>query len=367
MIAKGTVCAIARIDPLTVELQPLNGSTTEQVSLTNGEFHGFLNEGSFSIVYGYFGSRQAARRATAGRRLLSCLPLPEHHGAIWRETWSETFLAAEAAGEVTRSDRSCTAFIPELQRQVAEKLRHRDATFPDALLRKPPCRTSLMAWVRQWEHSRDPIALVKRSRFNGKNARRIDADQEAILQERLPEYLHPNRPSISGFHSRVNADIRKRNQARQLAGAPLIEEISESTIRRRIAALGRFEICAAREGVVRAKNRYGAHGFGLQIDVPLQRVEIDEWEIDLMAILADGGADVTTPSLRDLALGRCWVCVALDAATRCTFWASSSPRPHVSSTRWPRSGWRCATRPASPDSWGAKPPGRSTGTRSTWS
>lgn len=66
--------------------------------------------------------------------------------------------------------------------------------------------------------------------------------------------------------------------------------------------------------------------------MPLQRVETDEWEIDLMAILAAAGIDITDTRLRDLAIGRYRICVACDAASRSVLAAKLSKAPYVEDT-----------------------------------
>ena len=330
VIAKGTLCAVASIDPLFVELQPLGGEDPA-LSLSHSELLGLLTEGSYSIEYGYFNSRQAARRAMAGRGLLALLSKAEQQLVFWKIDWCEAFLAAEARGEVSRSDASCAGFIPELERRVVEQMRRAAGSgpLPETALKPAPCRTSLMGWVRVWETTRDPMALVKKSRFNGVYARKIGRDREAILQGKLSEFLHPGKILVPELHRSVNAEIRKRNaDSGQDESLPLAE-ISESTVRRRIKELDVFEVCAAREGVATAKNLYGAYGPGLQIDVPLQRVEMDEWEIDLMAILAAAGIDISDMRLRDLAIGRYWICVAFDAASRSILAVKLSKAPCV--------------------------------------
>lgn len=330
VIAQGTLCAVARIDSHVVELRPLGGEDAP-MSLSHLELMGQINSGNFEIEYGYFGSRQAARRAMAGRGLLSLLSSAEQQLVFWKVDWCEAFLAAEASGEVSRSDRSCSAFIPELERRVRENMRQaaNGKVLPDAVFRPAPCRTSLMGWVRVWEKSRDPMALVKRSRFNGVNARKIGRDQEAILQRKLADYLHPSRIFVPELHRAINAEIRECNADAGSAGLPTMTEVSESTVRRRLEEIDRFELCAARHGVAEAKNRLGGYGAGLQLDVPLQRIEMDEWEIDLMAILAAGGFDISDTRLRDLALGRYWVCVAFDAASRSILALKLSKAPCV--------------------------------------
>ncbi|EEX14794.1 integrase, catalytic domain [Citreicella sp. SE45] len=48
----------------------------------------------------------------------------------------------------------------------------------------------------------------------------------------------------------------------------------------------------------------------------MQRIEMDEWQIDLIAMLEEAGIDVSKPKFDELRTGRFWVCVAIDAATR---------------------------------------------------
>lgn len=330
VIAQGTLCSVARIDPHVVELRPLGGEDAP-ISLSQPELMGLLTSGDFEVEYGYFSSRQAARRAMAGRGLLSLLSGAEQQLVFWKIDWCETFLAAEASGEVSRSDRSCSAFIPELERRVMEKMRQttNGKTLPNVVFKPAPCRTSLMGWVRVWERTRDPMALVKKSRFNGVNSRKIGRDREAILQRKLVDYLHPNRIPVPELRRAINAEIRECNADAGSAGLPPMPEVSESTIRRRLVEIDRFELCAARHGVAEAKNRLGGYGAGLQVDVPLQRIEMDEWEIDLMAILAAGGFDISDARLRDLSLGRYWVCVAFDTATRSILALKLSKAPCV--------------------------------------
>lgn len=330
VLADGKLCAISRLDRDIVELQPL-GEPEDVLALSHLELLALLSKGSFSVEYGYFSSRQAARRAIAGRGLLSMLSQAEQQLVFWKIAWCEAFLAAEADGEVTRSEQSCTGFIPELERRIIGTARQSagKGPLPETILLPAPCRTSLMTWVRLWEKTRDPMALVKRSRFNGANAPKISREREAALQGKLSEYLHPNQILIPELHRSINADIRKQNALFGQGDIRHLVEVSESTVRRRVALLDQFEVCAAREGAAKAKSKYGPHGGGVQIDVPLQRIEMDEWEIDLMAILAGAGLDVTQSSLRDLAIGRYWICVALDAATRSILAVKLSTAPSV--------------------------------------
>lgn len=54
-------------------------------------------------------------------------------------------------------------------------------------------------------------------------------------------------------------------------------------------------------------------------DYPLQRVEMDEWQIDLATLLGDSGAleGLAAEDRAKFAVGRRWIYVAIDCATRC--------------------------------------------------
>lgn len=321
IIANSELHAVTKVTPLLVEIKLLRGDR-EPISLTHAELAAFIDGGQFSIQYGYFESRQVARRAIAGRSLMTRVSTKARLDAFWKECWVTTILEMEAESVFNRSAERWDEFLPELERRVTEKLKlglkkaTPGADFDSIAIRRTPCRTSVMSWLRDWEIAKDPMVFVKKSIFNGSNAKRVGAEQEAIIQGALESYLHPNQLLPAHVHDAVNAEIRQRNNVRQLSGDLPLEEVSKSTIERRINDLDKFEVLAARKGLAAAKNKLGAHGGGMKLDVPLNRIEMDEWEIDLMAILKKGGFDISNNDVRDIETGRYWVCVAFDTASR---------------------------------------------------
>lgn len=321
IIANGNIQVITKATDLLIEMKPLRGDA-EPISLTHAELSELINSGQFSVQYGYFESRQVARRAIAGRALMSRISTKAQLEAFWKECWCTTFLELEAEGKSNRSANRWAEFLPELEHRVTEKLKQglkaatAGASFDSIELRRAPGRTSVMAWLKEWEPSKDPMVFVKKSIFNGNNARRIDAEREAIIQGTLESYLHPNQLLAGHIHDDVNAEIRWRNSVRIAAGDLALAEVSKSTIERRIKDLDKFEVLAARKGLAVAKNKLGAHAGGLKLDVPLHRIEMDELEIDLIALLKKSGYDISQDNVRDLETGRYWVCVAFDTASR---------------------------------------------------
>lgn len=317
----GQVFAFIASGAMGGRLVPLGGNSDE-IHVTTEELTDLVRSESAWVEHRYFSEGQAKRRAIAGHKVLMTLPASEREVIMWKARCCEVFLSAERADEVSRTDRSFLAFSSEFERRLQGEgmpngpkanLRAGDLLYN----RKPPSLRSLLSWVRIWEPHKDPLLLLKRSRYAGQNASRLGSAEEQAIQSCLPNYLHPNRPSQSHVVQDVHAEIRRQNAVRSIQGLPLLRLPSSSSVRRRIADLGRFEVTAAREGVAVAKGRYGPVGRGLDVEVPLERVEMDEWMVDLIAILEAMGIEPTPDQRREMALGRYFLCVAIDCATRC--------------------------------------------------
>lgn len=321
LVVGGTVHVVCGVSDSTLELRPLDGSS-DLLCFSHTDVKRMIDEGKASIEYGYFSGAQAARRALASRALISRMGAAEKAEIFRKQLYVDCFLEAEANGEVNRSNDPCVVFLPQLEKRVEAKLLEQirlggdGAELGKLLSRKHPGRTALMASVRLWEKTRDPMCFVKRSRFNGANAKRVSSQVESAIQTAIKTYLHPGRVHIPHIADEANRAIRELNKSLALNDQPPEREASESTVRRRIAELDQFETFAAREGVAKAKNKLGPYGQGLEIEAPLQRIEMDEWQIDLIAMLEEAGIDVSDPKFDDLRTGRFWVCVAIDAATR---------------------------------------------------
>jgi len=321
VIGKGEIHFVQKATENTVALLAKQAGSVP-LTFTHEELARLLEDGHFSIEYGYFSDRQAARRARAGRALLSRLSLKTQLLAFQGEAWCDAMREGEEEGWFNRSSKRWFEFLPKLHERVKQKLQDgvlkamNGEPVPPDFLSHVPGRSTIMQKYRVWEETRDPMIFVKRSIFNGQNGKRVHPHVEAIIQIELANYLHPNEIYPSQVLDAVNSEVRRKNIALGIAGDDLLPEISLSTIERRINELDRFEVLASRKGVAYAKNKLGAHVGGIKLQAPMLCVQMDEWEIDLMSILKGAGIDITHPSLRDLELGRYWVCVAMDTASR---------------------------------------------------
>jgi len=362
VLANGEIQFIQKVTPDFVTILAKHAGAAPQ-SFTHGELAELIDEGHFSVEYGYFSDRQAARRARAGRSLLSRLSLKTQLHAFSAETWCEVMMEDEDAGEFNRSSKRWAEFLPKLHEKVRARLEAgllkaaAGEPVDPALLSHIPSRTTAMRNLRAWEDSRDPMIFVKKSIFNGQNAKRVHPEVEAIIEVELANYLHPNEIFPSQVLDAVNAEVRRKNIARGICGEDLLPETSLSTVERRLNELDRFEVLAARKGVAYAKNKLGAHAGGIKLLLPMFRIEMDEWEMDLMALLKGAGIDISDPSLRDIELGRYWVCVAMDTASRtilglklsvkpcaddakCVLWMAMRDKTELSSRLGCETAWR---------------------------
>ena len=334
VIASGIVHMVSAVSDSTLELRPLDGSS-DLLCFSHADVKRMLDECKAVIEYGYFSSAQAARRALAGTALISRMSAVEKSRIFRKKLYVNCFLEAEKNGEVSRSNDSCTSFLPDLAKRVEARILEHIRLGGDAaelgklLSMKNPGRTSLMAWVRAWEETRDPMCFVKKSRFNGANAKRVSSQVEGIIQTAIKTYLHPNRVNVPRVAEEANRLIRALNTSLVLDDQLPEQQVSERTVRRRIEDLNQFETCAAREGIAKAKNKFGPYGQGLEIEAPLQRIEMDEWQIDLLAFLEDAGVDVSEPRFDELRTGRFWICAAIDAATRVILAIKVARTPNV--------------------------------------
>lgn len=108
------------------------------------------------------------------------------------------------------------------------------------------------------------------------------------------------------------------NEQRRTDGLQGLYIYSERQIQRMIANLSPFEVCCAQEGIDKARHKFSSYLSGVSPICPLERVEIDDWEADVMTWFRYLGLTELLPNeiLEKLPIGRRWICVAIDVASR---------------------------------------------------
>jgi putative transposase len=191
-------------------------------------------------------------------------------------------------------------------------------------------RTLYRAAVRRPSSTAWPAAATARA----STARSENALLMATVRK---SYLHPNRPTIAITVQDVKDAFAVENEARAAKGLSPLRTPSREAVRLTIKKLDRFETLVARYGAKHAISKMRPVGRGLEVSRPLERVEIDEWKIDLMTILAQSGllALFEHEELEALGLtdekGRWWLVAAIDCRTRVILGMKLTKDPKTSS------------------------------------
>lgn len=295
------------------------------LSFTHEEFRSFLRQPDTRLKRGHFSSESALRRLRCDLTYLNTLPEHTRHAVLWRTACVRFALEAEARGEIKRTEDSVGGWLPELERLLsaherAQRLRKRAKRAGQSLngLDIPSARW-LLQWIRLYErYGRSPLVFVRKPRASSTFHRKFIAQSEALLSECVLAYLDRNRPSRDQIAEDALTRFKTVNEERDLKGLPPFSIPSKSTIHRRIRLLDPFETMVQRHGIDAARAKFGFYEDGLRADYPLQRIEMDEWQIDLMTLFCDAGLFDTLPHAeRAKMIGRRWIYVAMDCATRC--------------------------------------------------
>lgn len=295
------------------------------LSLTSDEFMQLLSRPDVRLRRGAFSDQTAFRRLRCDINYLQTLAPDKRARVLWQTTCAMTFLEAEAHGETSRSERAVEKILPILESRVnaiednGQDVGRSSRAGQIFERRRFPSARWLLHWVRMYEvGGRSPLVFLRKRRPD-LSVRRLVAEVERILAECVAGYLDRNEPTQEKIVENTHDRFAGINAGRIAAGKQPLPVPSARTVRRRIRALDPFEVVARRKGIDAARRRFGFYEEGLYADYPLQRVEMDEWQIDLCSLLDESGAlDGLLPEDRaKFEVGRRWLYVALDCATRC--------------------------------------------------
>lgn len=226
----------------------------------------------------------------------------------------------------TLSDASLTAFRCRLQRQLAEnptdlrrklgRLRAGDIySVP-----KVPGISTLRKHYRIYLTFQGDVLAHKPKQPRVLKVRRAACPEGlAVTQELIRKALTPETRGKAAPARAVISAMRQLNEQRRAGGLPGFYVYSERQIQRMIANLPPFEVACAQLGIDKARHQFSSFLSGVAPVCLLERVEIDDWEVDLITWFRLLGLTELLPNkvLEKLPVGRRWICVAIDVASRC--------------------------------------------------
>lgn len=184
------------------------------------------------------------------------------------------------------------------------------------------CPRQLRAWVKKYRQG-GIRALVDSCKKRGNVNSYFTADEMSMIAKAVNEhYLKIQGKTIVGVTRELHKAIKKENEKRFDEGKQPLRFPSRAAVSKFIQRLNTFHVLVAREGQQAAMNKMRPVSTGVEVSRPLERVEIDEWKIDLLTILVRSGfVEMFAPEERErLGLDdkkrRWWLVMAIDCRTR---------------------------------------------------
>lgn len=177
------------------------------------------------------------------------------------------------------------------------------------------------------------IGLVDSRSRSGNRGGYFTVEERQLLEDCARLYCSPQRPTKILVFEQTKVRFGALNKERAKEGLTPLRVPSREAVRAEINRLDRFEVDVARMGKDWVRRKLAPVGKGLEVTRPLERVEVDEFKIDLIALcIAMRRRDFFTDEEWS-ALGldgerkRWWLSVAIDCASRCVLAARLSRKP----------------------------------------
>lgn len=181
-----------------------------------------------------------------------------------------------------------------------------------------PSNSTLLRKYREYRRVGRTMQPFMPKKSFGRRPVHYDYDSQDFLRRSVLKFATPERPSKREIFERHQDEVNVENTKRFLAGQSQLTAFSYSTILRHIRGLDPYFVNAGRFGTERARALASSSSGGLTKIYPMQRIELDEWKVDVRTFLTRLGIIDLLPAdaIADLPKTRRWVCVAVDVSTR---------------------------------------------------
>ncbi|WP_299561885.1 Mu transposase C-terminal domain-containing protein [uncultured Sulfitobacter sp.] len=315
------------------------GTGVPQV-MTNAEISRYLAVGNFECTPNEFQPEQLRQRLLPDGGLLSLRGTKAQRKASMRFAVVKAFreLLNDETKDVTRIATSVRPVLGYIRMRAGEIMEREQPEGDSEYLAVPKKlgAKTVLEWERRERRFGLP-GLYDKSAERGNRDRRMTADELMLMGKVVGNYLNDQRPSQKIIFDDVKTAFIKENERRRAEGEPEIVCPSRETVRQAIRKLNPFDITLSRHGRQAANRQFAPVGMGLQVARPMQRVEFDEWEVDAITLMAEGGLyhHLTEEEKKKLGLdkkkARWWITVAICCATRCIVGMVISRRPNSQS------------------------------------
>lgn len=294
-------------------------------------FRDMVNEGGLIITDAQIEANMRELRHRAEQYLLEELPDPEHDLVLkaWRAGQGRkprTKKSVKLPGEIcARTLRRWVALHDSKVYGGKKALIDQTAKQGNRNSHFQPEELELLAKVVREDYlvlggkTIPQTVLAVQHTFRQENERRRAASEAAAVDEHGP-----------AIPATIPATVT-------VPGRPPLRTPGREAVRLHIAGLDKFHRLVARHGQATAMKQMRAVKAGIEVLRPLERVEIDEWKVDLLTLFSTSGVlSLLPPEVVEMIGGnrnsmRWWVTVAICCRTRCILGLTFTPNPAASS------------------------------------
>lgn len=301
------------------------------------EIYNLVRTGKLTLEKAHFLPSTVETRRMGREADLTTLTPEQRLQLLWKEDWCLHYLQKEIEDSLDRTEPEMRSAILQLVGiiQLRHDKRRKDLIAPPAKQRKnedepragrkretfdPPSPETLKVWLDLYaKHEDRLIGLFDwRWRLSGNRTARADPESLELAKMAIRNFADDRQPSTANIVVDYKVLLDEKNAALAAQKKKPLPEVSTRTIQRMIKEHGSPSMLAARRGKSEAKRLLHPSRGGAPIYRPLQRVELDEADFNLMLLLKKAGVDalLTPPQIEAFQTARVWVTAAIDVCTK---------------------------------------------------
>ncbi|MBN2906680.1 MAG: DDE-type integrase/transposase/recombinase [Rhodobacteraceae bacterium] len=271
--------------------------------LTNTEISRWLKAGNFQCNPDAFAPEAAFGGRELPPDLLSSLSREQQERAASREAIVMAFLEfydnerkkrdPKQYTRVKRTDASIRATLPAIRLRAGEILAEKTSGGRGSMTAMTPVpETGSPRSIRRWVKAYEAFGLAGLYDYvhqGGNRNRRLTLDELMLLHREVQKYHSEANLTQQNIFENVKNAFEEANVGRREEGKPDLVTPSRETVRQAILALDPFAEKVSRDGRDAARAELSPVGRGIEVYRPMQRIEIDEWTVNVATLMAETG------------------------------------------------------------------------------
>lgn len=293
------------------------------------EFTRMVDEGEAEILRNHHAPTEASIRNTHAQLTLSTCSPKKRRKAMFRAELCRRFLMKQkeadhgrrADGRKINLGKPCLDWlIPEIANEIMKD--RNDAARPGEeiiLPRLPSARQFARDMAKFVAGGLKAQKLISLQGTMSRQRSNPNQTEHAIRFKFQKGFATEKRPSMAAAYMDYLGALKTLNDDFRAKGLPEVPRVGRKTFEKGIKKLDPFYVATLRHSEKQAREEYRITYQGVDAEHPGQRVEMDDFQVDLMVLLEVLEVwDLLTPEEQELVKReRLWATGVIDVATRC--------------------------------------------------